>query len=337
MGGGQGTSHGKPDTFPHLAQAVGFVTPDEVVPAAEAVVKLYRDHGNRADRKRARIKYLMADWGVEKFREVFFRDYFRQPVRLPTGTPITGLDLHHGWQPQGDGTWFLGLSVENGRIKDDGAMRLRAGLRAVVERFRPAVRLTAQQDILLCDVAAADKSAVDSLLNEYGVSRPENLTQVRRWSMACPAIPTCGLAVSESERALPGIVTQLEGVLTDLGLAGEPISVRMTGCPNGCARPYQSEVGIVGRSGDKYTLFVGGDSYGRRLNAGSRRPGAAGPTGAQTDGGVPVVPAAPGRHRAVRRLLRPRGYGRAQGGRRPGSVTRSRRPRTAVRGELHVR
>lgn len=266
VGGGQGQTNSKPDTYPLLAQPVGFLDPSEVVEAAQAVVRLFRDHGNRADRKRARLKYVMKDWGVEKFREVFYRDYFPHPARLPELVPITGLDLHHGWNPMGGGKWFLGLSVENGRIKDDGSLRMRSGLRAIVSRFKADVRLTTQQDVLVCGIATADRSAVDSLLNEYGIPRPDTLPMVQKWGMACPAIPTCGLAITEAERALPGVVKQLEAVLADLGLAAEPISVRMTGCPNGCARPYQSEVGIVGRGGTKYTLYIGGDSFGRRLN-----------------------------------------------------------------------
>jgi sulfite reductase (ferredoxin) len=267
VGGGQGMTNSKPDTYPLLAQAVAFIDADEVVPAAEAVAKLYRDHGNRSDRKRARIKYLMGDWGVEKFRDVFAKDYFQKPLRLPKPNPITGLDLHLGWHAQADGKWFLGVSVENGRIKDDGAFRLRSGVRSVVSQVNCCVRITAQQDLLLGDIAGSDKATVDRILSEHGVVRAESLSMVQKWSMACPAIPTCGLAISESERALPGIVDQLESMLADLGLDGEPISIRMTGCPNGCARPYQSEIGLVGRSGDKYTLYVGGDSYGRRLNS----------------------------------------------------------------------
>jgi sulfite reductase (ferredoxin) len=185
----------------------------------------------------------------------------------PRPVEVTGFDLHLGWHPQGDGKWYYGVSVENGRVKDEGADRLRSGLRAIVSRFRPVVRITTQQDVLLGDIEPKDKGAIDSLLNEYGIPRPENLSLVQKWSMACPAIPTCGLAITESERTLPGIVDQLEGVLKDLGLEGEPLSVRMTGCPNGCARPYQSDVGIVGRSGNKYTLYVGGDRIGRRLNS----------------------------------------------------------------------
>ncbi|MBX3397894.1 MAG: NADPH-dependent assimilatory sulfite reductase hemoprotein subunit [Gemmataceae bacterium] len=266
VGGGQGNTNSKPDTYPLLAQPVCFLEPDEVVPAAEAVARLYKDHGNRSDRKRARLKYVMKDWGVEKFREVFSRDYFKKPLKPLVDAPITGLDLHLGWHRQANGKHFLGLSVENGRIKDEGSYRLRSGLRAIVSKFDCIVRISTQQDILLGEIDGANKAAIDSMLNEYGIPKPENLSMLQKWSMACPAIPTCGLAISESERSLPGLVDQIEPMLAELGLAGEPISVRMTGCPNGCARPFQSEIGLVGRSGSKYTLYIGGDSYGRRMN-----------------------------------------------------------------------
>jgi sulfite reductase (ferredoxin) len=266
-GGGQGMTHSKPDTYPCLAKPIGFVEPHDVVEAAEAIVRLFRDHGNRSDRKRARLKYLVHDWGVEKFRRVFETEYWGRPLDRPHGLSITGLDLHHGWVSQRDGRWFLGISVENGRVKDEGTYRLRSGLRALVERFHPVVRVSTQQDVLLGDLATSDRHTVDALLAEFGIPRPESLPLVQKWSMACPAIPTCGLAITESERFLPSLIDQLEGVLADLGLSGEPISVRMTGCPNGCARPYQSEIGIVGRSGNKYTVYVGGDRLGRRLNS----------------------------------------------------------------------
>ncbi|MGL6074301.1 MAG: NADPH-dependent assimilatory sulfite reductase hemoprotein subunit [Fimbriiglobus sp.] len=265
--GGQGRSNSRDDTFAQPAACLGFVTPDEVIAASEAVIKMYRDHGNRVDRKRARFKYVLADWGYEKFREVFVRDYWKKPLAEAKVAPITGLDMHHGWYSQGDGRWFLGLSVENGRIKDEGTLRLRSGLREIVKLAGASVRISGQQDVLLCDIDPALKPKVDSLLNEYGIPRPENLSMVRKWSMACPAIPTCPLAITESERSLPKVVDQLEADLKELGLDGESISVRMTGCPNGCARPYQSEIGLVGRGGTKYTVFIGGDSFGRRLNA----------------------------------------------------------------------
>jgi sulfite reductase (ferredoxin) len=266
VGGGMGRTHGNANTFPHLGQPICFVEPNEVVAAAEAVIKFFRDHGNRADRKRARIKYVVHDWGVARVREALARDYFGKPLRLPKDVAITDVDLHHGWNPQGGGKWFLGVSVQNGRIKDDGAVRLRSAVRAIVEKARANVRLTGQQDLLLCDIDTADRTTVDRVLAEHGVPRPENLSLVQRWSMACPAIPTCGLAISESERALPGIVDELEPELKALGLDNERISIRMTGCPNGCARPYQSEVGIVGRTGEKYMLFLGGSTLGERLS-----------------------------------------------------------------------
>jgi sulfite reductase (ferredoxin) len=266
VGGGMGMTNSKPETFPHLGREVCYVTPDEVVGAAEAVVKLFRDHGNRSDRKRARIKYLMHDWGVEKFREVFRKDYFGKPLVAPKIVPVTGVDLHLGWHSQGGDRWFYGVSVENGRVKDEGGYRLRSGLRAVASRVRCNVRVTPQQDVLLCDISEKDRSTVDALLVEHGIPQPESLSNIQKWSLACPAIPTCPLAISESERYLPKLVDELEKELAALGLGDIPLSLRMTGCPNGCARPYNSDIGLVGRSGDKYTLYVGGRIEGDRLS-----------------------------------------------------------------------
>jgi len=265
-GGGQGQTNSMATTYPLIGQPIGFVTPEEVLDAAEGMCKFFRDYGNRADRKRARFKYVLHDMGLEKFRDIFFKDYFKHPRREAKGVKITGVDLHLGWQPQGEGKWFLGLSVENGRIKDEGVMRLRSGVREIVKRFGTDVRLSAQQDLLICNVATADRPAIDSLLSEYGIPRPDTLSQVQKWSMACPAIPTCPLAITESERSLPVLIDQLEVAVKELGLAEEVLSVRMTGCPNGCARPYQSEIGLVGRGGTKYTLYIGGDTFGRRMN-----------------------------------------------------------------------
>jgi len=265
-GGGMGRTHGNANTFPHLAKPVCFVTPEEVVFASEAVIKLFRDHGNRGDRKRARLKYVMNEWGVEKFREVFARDYFGKPLVMPKDAPITGVDLHLGWHAQGDGKFFMGISVENGRVKDEGSYRLREGLRAIVTKVGCNLRVTAQQDILLCDVDVSQKTTIDSLMNEYGIPRPENLSMVQRWSMSCPAIPTCPLAISESERALPQLIDSLEVEMRTLGLAEQAVSIRMTGCPNGCARPYNSDIGLVGRSGEKYTVYVGGRIEADRLS-----------------------------------------------------------------------
>jgi sulfite reductase (ferredoxin) len=275
VGGSMGMTHGNPNTFPQLARPVCYVPTGSVVMAAEAVVRLFRDHGNRSDRKRARIKYVIHDWGVDKFREVLSGYLGGAPLTPPRPVEVSGYDLHLGWHEQGDGKWYYGLSVENGRVKDEAdgerrgvspPVRLRTGLRTIVQRFRPEVRLTPMQDILLCDLDETDRPEVERMLREHGIRPSEEVSQVRRYSMACPAIPTCGLAISEAERSLPGIIDDLETELKRLDLGDERISIRMTGCPNGCARPYQSDIGIVGRSGDKYTLFLGGHVLGHRMN-----------------------------------------------------------------------
>jgi sulfite reductase (ferredoxin) len=264
-GGGMGKTHGNASTFPYLARPVCFVAPSEAVAAAEALVRLFRDHGNRADRKRARLKYVVHDWGIERFREVY-AEYLGRPLVPPRGLSVTGLDLHLGAHPMGGGKWWYGLSILSGRIKDDGPMRLRTGLRAIVDRFRPEVRLTPMQDLLLCGLSIEEVYEVEGLLGLHGIPRPEASSPTRRESLACPAVPTCGLAISEAERTLPAVLDELEARLSELGLANERIGVRVTGCPNGCVRPYQSDIGIVGRSGDRYVVYVGGRVQGDRLN-----------------------------------------------------------------------
>ena len=265
VGGGMGMTHGRANTFPQLSKAIFHVPREKVLEGAAAVVKLYRDHGNRSDRKRARIKYLLADWGVDKFREVL-TEYLPFPLALPQGIKVAGHESHLGWYAQGDGKFWYGVSVENGRIKDDGNFRLRTGLREIFQSIKCSARLTAMQDILICDLVQADRSRVESILLNHGVRLPESLSMVQKFSLACPAIPTCGLAITESERALPLLVDELEILMRELGLESEAYTVRMTGCPNGCVRPYQSDIGLVGRSGDKYVLFLGGRLEGDRLN-----------------------------------------------------------------------
>lgn len=265
VGGGMGMNHTKADTFPRLADPLGFVTPEQLLSVVEAIVTVQRDHGNRTERKHARMKYLVHNWGIDRFRAEVEQ---RLGWQLAPVAPMPPLEnhLHLGWQEQGDGRWFLGLSVENGRLLDTPERRLKSGLRAVVEKFRTGVRLTPNHDILLTDVAPEQRAGIDALLLEYGIDPYASLSNVQLYSMACVALPTCGLAVAESERALPAVIDELEVEVARLGLADERISVRMTGCPNGCARPYVADIAFVGRSMGQYLVLVGGRSNGTRLN-----------------------------------------------------------------------
>ncbi len=275
VGGGLGTTPSAQKTFPFLAVPLCYVERDQVLSIGEAILKVFRDFGNRSDRKRARLKYIIHDWGLPAFRAKV-EEYLGRPVADPRPVQVSEVLDHLGWQEQRDGKLFLGIPVENGRIRDEGGYRLASGLRAFFEQFRTRARLTCQQSILLADIEPSWKSDVERWLESYGIATVESISTVRRWSMACPALPTCGLAVTEAERALPEILDQLELELERLGLADERFTVRMTGCPNGCARPYNADVGLVGRSAHiredgtpgpgTYTIFLGGRTVGDRLN-----------------------------------------------------------------------
>ncbi|MGH7707700.1 MAG: NADPH-dependent assimilatory sulfite reductase hemoprotein subunit [Vulcanimicrobiaceae bacterium] len=266
VGGGMGMTHNKPQTYPRAGTPLGFVTADRAQAAVEAIVTVQRDYGDRSDRKHARMKYLIEERGIAWFRaEVELR--LGWALDEPHPVAFSELNDHLGWHEQADGNWFLGIFVQNGRVRDDGPARVRSGLNHVIRRFGPGVRITGQQNILLTDILAADRAAVEASLREHGIVADPNELGVRRYSMACPAAPTCGLAVAESERALPTVMDRLEAELERLGLADERLSVRMTGCPNGCARPYMGDVGLVGRSAGLYDLFLGGDWANTRLNA----------------------------------------------------------------------
>ena len=275
VGGGLGTTPSAEKTFPYLAKPLGYIPREDVRAAGEAVVRLFRDHGNRSDRKRARLKYLVHDWGMPAFRAKF-EEYFGRPIADPKDVVVTDVDDHLGWHEQGDGKLFLGLQVENGRIKDEGTLRLASGLRAFFQKYKTAARLTCQQKILLMDLEPAWRDEINAWLEEYGIASVEKVSTVRRWSMACPALPTCGLAVTNAERALPAVIDMIEAELKRQGLQDERLTVRMTGCPNGCARPYNADIGLVGRSAKigadgipgpgTYTVFLGGRTLGDRLN-----------------------------------------------------------------------
>ena len=264
VGGGFGVTLGKKDTFPAVAQKLTFVKPDDVLDLTTAIIKVQRDYGFRADRRRARMKYLLADWGLPRFKTQV-EEYFGRKLPEPHPAEVSGFDDHLGWHDQGDGRWFYGLNVENGRVLDREGFRLKAAIREICARFDPKVRVTAHQSLLFIDLASDAQSGIEEILHRHGVKTLEQISTVRRWSMACVALPTCPLAVTESERVLPGLIDQLEQELERLGLSKEAFTTRMTGCPNGCARPYNADIGLSGRTKDKYTIYLGGRRLGDRL------------------------------------------------------------------------
>lgn len=283
-GGGMGTTPSKKNCFPALAKRVTFVKTEHVMPIITAVILVQRDFGNRSDRSQARMKYLINNLGVPEFRQKV-QEYLSQaeeicgvadgtvprPLPEPHPADVRGHNDHLGWHEQGDGKWFLGLPIENGRVKDEGKLQLKACFRVLFNGHVSNLRLTPQQNIILCDIEPSQRGEIEKILADHGVVRIEQISNARRFSFACPALPTCGLAVTESERALPGVIDEIEAELTDLGLAEEQFTIRMTGCPNGCARPYNADIGLVGRSVDgksgegRYTVFLGGNLLGNQM------------------------------------------------------------------------
>ena len=267
-GGGLGMTHGIKDTYPRLGSPLCFVKPERLVDIVTAIVLVQRDFGNRSDRKYARMKYLIDSKGLDWFRaEVEKRFGAKTDAMHPVHWKA--VENHLGWYSTGQGgqgTWFLGLPIENGRIKDEGTMRLKTGLRAFVERYKPQIDLTPQQDILFSPFSEAQKPEIEKFLSSFGIKLPHQVSVIRQDAIACPALPTCGLAITESERALPPVVDELEKILKDLGLANQRILTRMTGCPNGCARPSSAEIAFVGRTIGTYNVYLGGSLDGTRLN-----------------------------------------------------------------------
>ena len=266
VGGGLGRSHGNNATYPRLADVMGFLKPEQTVAVAKAVLTVHRDFGDRTDRKHARLKYVVAEKGVDFVRgEIEQRAGFKlEPARAYQFTTTSDA---YGWHKAVDGTNFLTLFVETGRIKDTDKARQKTALRRVAEKFgNIEFRLTGNQNVLLANVSDADKPAINALLTEHGVRTENQASLLHGNSMACPALPTCGLALAESERALPGLVDRIEKLCGDLGLGGEEIVIRSTGCPNGCARPYMAEIAFVGKAPGRYQLWLGGNASGTRLN-----------------------------------------------------------------------
>jgi sulfite reductase (ferredoxin) len=264
VGGGMGTTPSAKKTYPALGKRMAFVKPEQAIEVAQAILKVQRDNGNREDRKIARMKYLVNDWGIEKFRAEVEK-YYGEPLADCTEDDVHGFDDHMGWQQQADGKWSYGLNVENGRLFDNETRQLKAMLRVICREINTEVRMTGHQSLIFTDIDQGDKEKLIGIIKQHNVPVTEDTSTVRRWAMSCVALPTCGLAITESERRLPSIIDSLEQPLAKLGLSNERFTIRMTGCPNGCARPYNADLALVGKAKDKYTLFAGGGWLGNRL------------------------------------------------------------------------
>jgi sulfite reductase (ferredoxin) len=265
VGGGLGRSYAEADTFARLADPLTFVTYEEVEDLIGAVLATYRELGDRTNRRRARMKYVVADRGFDAFRAEVQQRY-RGELRLPVDVGLGEADDHLGWRTIDDGSHQVGIRVGAGRVRDDvEGQQLRSALRLIAQRFNVTFLITAQQDILISAITAGDRDAIDDVLVTHHVRSIEELGLIERSALACPALPTCGQALTEAERRLPTIVDQLQGALNGAGLSKRRLQLRMTGCPNGCARPAVAEVGIVGRTKSTYDLYLGGGLRGNRL------------------------------------------------------------------------
>jgi sulfite reductase (ferredoxin) len=264
VGGGMGRTHNKAETFARVADHLGYVDKADLYDLVKAIVATQRDYGDRTQRRHSRMKYLIHDWGLPKFQQTV-EDYFGKPLQPFRPLPAFQYQDYLGWHEQGDGQLFLGLSIDNGRIKDEGDFRLKTALRLIVEQYRLPMHLTGNQNLLLTNIAPQDRLSIQALLTRHGVHSVDDIDPLTRVAMACPALPTCGLAITESERAIPGILERIRILLTRVGLGGEQFVIRMTGCPNGCARPYMAELGFVGITPTSYQLWVGGSPHQTRL------------------------------------------------------------------------
>lgn len=265
LGGGLGMKHNSPKTFARLATPIMYVPNDLFIPATEAVIKLQRDHGDRTDRQHARLKYVMAEKG-DAWAKAELEKYIGRKMDAPKAMKKFDVEDHIGWHEQLDGKWFLGVPISSGRIVNRENEQIRTGLRAVILQYGMNLALTADQNIILCDIETGEKTAIEKILRDYGIKLGDDITPVYRNMLACVAYPTCGKALAEAERIKLPLVAEIEKEMAKHGVGDEKISIRIAGCPNGCSRPTVGDIGIIGRMPDHYALHIGGDFAGTRLN-----------------------------------------------------------------------
>lgn len=265
IGGGMGRTDNEPQTYPRLGDVIGFIPKDRLLAASDAVISVQRDYGNRKERARARFKYTIDDKGLDFIKGEIER---RMGAAFEPARPFeftSNGDLY-GWRQTDNGRFNYTLFIENGRVIDRPGKPLMEGIRAIARVHKGKFRLTPNQNLIIADVEPEDRAQIDALLAEYGLAENGRTSALRVNSMACVALPTCPLAMAEAERYLPDLVTKVEAILAEHGLTDEPITMRMTGCPNGCARPYVAEIAFTGRAPGKYNLYLGGGFHGERLN-----------------------------------------------------------------------
>ena len=260
VGGGMGRTHNKEETFARTADPLGYVKAADILDVVQAILALQRDHGDREVRKHSRMKYLLHDRGIQWFRDILRKDYFHGELKGLRNEPKPKLLDYLGWHRQKAGLWFVGLPLMCGRLEGD----LKKGLRHLVETYQLEIRLTANQDLLLCNIGSAQRATIREALAGLGFDVAVEPSPLARHAIACPALPTCGLAITESERILPDVIDRLDAQLRRLEIE-KSLLVRMTGCPNGCARPYMAELGLVGNGLNQYQLWLGGTPNLQRL------------------------------------------------------------------------
>ena len=260
VGGGMGRTHNKEETFARIADPLGYVPANQVLDLVQSVLALQRDYGDRKVRRHARMKYLLHDKGIRWFREQLTKDYFKGELKPLRNEPKAKLHDYLGWNRTRAGLWFVGIPLLCGRLEGD----FKKGLRKLVETYQLEIRLTPNQDLLLCNIGTPQRASVRAALAELGVETPEMPAPLARHAIACPALPTCGLAITESERILPDVLDRLDRQLQRLEIE-KPLLIRMTGCPNGCARPYMAELALVGSGVNQYQLWLGGSANLQRL------------------------------------------------------------------------
>jgi sulfite reductase (NADPH) hemoprotein beta-component len=265
IGGGMGMSHGDKETYPQLAKVIGFVKPEQIYDVAEKVITIQRDYGNRSERKNARFKYTVDRLGLETVKEELEE---RLGWSLGEAKPyqFDNNGDRYGWVKGINGKWHLTLFIEGGRVADFDDYKLKTGLREIAKIHTGDIRLTSNQNIIIANVSAQKKKKITELVEQYGLTDGEHISALRRSSIACVALPTCGLAMAEAERYLPRLIDKIEDIVDETGLRDKEITIRMTGCPNGCARHALGEIGFIGKAPGKYNMYLGAAHDGSRLS-----------------------------------------------------------------------